>query len=171
MFFAAVALATAVPVVLGLLVVRRSDQRRIGWLLVAQGLSIGLLLGSSRAAGPGADSLVIDQLTQGSWIFLFLWTVLIAYLVPDGRPLSSRWRRWIGIGLGGVLLFLIGAAGDDSAFGEQHGREPPLPWLPEPLSDLLGLLGMLLVVLLFFGSAAAVRSRLRLAVGEARLPL
>ena len=171
MFSAAVALATAVPVVLGLLVVRRSDQRRIGWLLVAQGLSIGLLLGSSQAAGPGADSLVIDQLAQGSWIFLFLWTVLIAYLVPDGRPLSRRWRRWIGIGLAGVLMFLIGAAGDDSAFREEHGREPPLPWLPQPLSDLLGLLGLLLVVLLFFGSAVAVRSRLRLAVGEARLPL
>jgi len=170
MFYAAVAVATAIPVVLGLLVVRRSDQRRIGWLLVAQGLTIGLLLGSSRTADAG--SLVIDQLAQGSWIFLFLWLVLIAYLVPDGQALSRRWRLWIRVGLAGVVLFLIGAAGDDSAFREEHGgQEPPLFWVPEQLADLFGFLGLLLVVLLFFGSVAAVRSRLRHSVGEARLPL
>lgn len=170
MFYAAVAVATAIPVVLGLLVARRSDQRRIGWLLVAQGLTVGLLLGSSRTADAG--SLVIDQLAQGSWIFLFLWLVLIAYLVPDGQALSRRWRLWIRVGLAGVVLFLIGAAGDDSAFREEHGgQEPPLFWVPEQLADLFGFLGLLLVVLLFFGSVAAVRSRLRHSVGEARLPL
>ncbi|GAA3454684.1 hypothetical protein [Dactylosporangium matsuzakiense] len=26
-----------------------------------------------------------DQLTQGAWVLLFLWLVLIAYLLPDGR--------------------------------------------------------------------------------------
>ena len=119
MLSSAVALATAIPVVLGLLVVRRSDQRRIGWLLVAQGLSIGMLLGSSQTPGTGAVTLVIDQLAQGSWMFLFLWTALIAYLVPDGRPLSRRWRLWIRMGLVGALLFLIGAAGDDSAFRQE----------------------------------------------------
>ena len=55
-----------------------------------------------RPPAPGAVSLVIDQLAQGSWIFLFLWTALIAYLVPDGRPLSRRWRLWIRIGLAGA---------------------------------------------------------------------
>ncbi len=171
MLSTAVALATAIPVVLGLVVVRRSHQRRIGWLLVAQGLSIGVLLKSSRAPGTGPVALVIDQLGQGSWIFLFLWTALIAYLLPDGRPISRSWRLWICTGLAGSLLFLVGAAGDDTAFRQEHGREPPLPWLPERLSGVIGLVGLVLVVLLFFGSAVAVRSRLRSSVGEARLPL
>ncbi len=171
MLYTAVALATAIPVVLGILVVRRSDQRRIGRLLVAQGLSIGVLLGTSQTPGTGTVSLVVDQLAQGSWIFLFLGTALIGYLVPDGRPLSRRWLLWIRTGLAGALLFLIGAAGDDGAFRQNYGREPPLPWLPQPLSDLLGSLGLLLVVLLLFGSVVSVRSRLHQAAGEARLPL
>ena len=172
MFNAAVAIATAVPVVLGLLVVRRSDQHRIGWLLVAQGVFVGVLLGSSRAPVAGAASLVIDQLAQGSWIFLFLCLVLIAYLLPDGRPLSRGWRLWMRAGLAGVGLFVVGAAGDDRGFREAHGGlEPPLSWLPVPLSDLLGLIGLFLVVLLFFGSAVSVGSRLRHTLGEARMRL
>src|SRR5262245_9994510 len=39
MQYAAIALATIVPVALGLLVIARGAQRRIGWLLVAHGAS------------------------------------------------------------------------------------------------------------------------------------
>ncbi len=172
MVLAAVVIAAVVPVALGLLVVHRSDQHRIGWLLVAQGLSVGLLLGGPQGTGGGTAALIVDQLAGGSWIFLFLWLVIIAYLLPDGRALSPGWRLWIRIGLAGALLFLIGAAGDRSAFTQDHdGAEPPLPWLPAPVSDLIGTVGLLLVVLLFFGSAVAVHSRLRRSSGEARLQL
>jgi two-component system NarL family sensor kinase len=172
MSYAAVVIATAVPVVLGLLVVRRSDKRLIGWLLVAQGVSVGALLGGAPVAGSGTAALIADQLAAGSWIFLFLWLVLIAYLLPDGRTLSHGWLLWIRGGLVGALLFLVGAAGDRSAFVLEHeGTEPPLRWLPQPLSGLLGTVGLLLVVLLFLGSAVAVRSRLRRSSGQDRLQL
>ena len=39
--------------------------------------------------------MVVDQLTQGSAIFLFLWLVLIAYLLPERAHRVARWRRWI----------------------------------------------------------------------------
>jgi signal transduction histidine kinase len=172
MFNTAVVIATAIPVALGLLVVHRGAQRGIGWLLVAQGLSVGALLGGSGVAGAGTASLIVDQLGAGSWIFLFLWLVLIAYLLPDGHAISRRWEWWIRAGLAGALLFLVGAAGDRSTFATEHGgAEAPLPWLPQPLSGLLGVVGLLLVVLLFFGSAFAVHARLRMSSGEARLQL
>ncbi|MEZ5159188.1 MAG: sensor histidine kinase [Candidatus Nanopelagicales bacterium] len=172
MFYAAVVIATAIPVTLGLLVVRRSGQQRIGWLLVAQGLSVGLLLGGSEFTGGSRVTLIFDQLTQGSWIFLFLWLVLIAYLLPDGHVLSRRWGLWVRSGLVGAVLFLIGAAGDRDTFAQEHnGAEPPLPWLPQPVSGLLGVVGLALVVLLFFGSGFAVRSRLQRSSGRTRLQL
>ena len=172
MLYAGVGLASAVPVVLGLIVVGRSAQRRIGWLLVAHGVSVGLLLGASETPGSSTWTLVVDQLAQGIWIFLFLWVVLIAYLIPDGHPLSPRWRLWIRIGLAGSVLFLVGAAGDASTFRQEHsGQAPPLSWLPETLSDVVGVIGLVLVVLLCFGSAFAVRARLERATGEARLQL
>lgn len=162
--------AAAVPVAVGLLVLR-AQQRRIGWLLVAHGVCFGALLslGEDSAGGPGV---VVDQLAAGSWVFLFLWLVLIAYLLPDGHAASSFWRRWVHIGLVGIVMFLVGAAGDGQSFRDAHrGADPPLPWLPEPVSGVLGVTGLVLTVLLIFGSSVAVRMRLKRSIGEERLQL
>jgi signal transduction histidine kinase len=116
--------------------------------------------------------MAFDQLSQGSWIFLFFWLVLVAYLLPDGQVWSRRWRLWIRAGVLGAVLFLVGSAGDTSGFRMAHdGQAPPLRWLPEPLSAVLGMAGLVLVVLLFFGAAVAVRSRLSRAQGDTRLQL
>ena len=184
MFYAAVTLAAGIPLALGLLVVVRSRVRRIGWLLAAHGVSVALRLGGSQQA-PGVEAggsptgtaagggmLVVDQLAQGSWIFLFLWLVLVAYLVPDGRLPSVRWRRWVWGGALGVVLFLVGAAGDADSFRQEHqGQPPPLRWLPGAISDVVGVIGLALVVILFFGSVVAVRGRLRGSTGDTRLQL
>ncbi len=168
--YPAVALATAVPVLLGVLVVRRGPPV-VGWLLVAHGLSIGALLGPWFTRTSSAP-LVLDQLLAGSWIFLFLWLVLVAYLVPDGRPLTSRWRNWLLLGLLGAVLFLVGSAGDRGGFMEEHdGLTPPLAWLAPQVSGALGVVGLVLVVLLFFGSGLAVRARWRVSAGMVRVQL
>src|SRR5690242_13499115 len=120
----------AVSVLVGLLVLFRAAQWRIGWLLVAHGLCFGVVLtndgtSTSRAGMEG------DQLAAGAWVFLFLWLVLIAYLVPDGHTLSAGWRRWMLGGSAGVAAFLVGAAGDVDGFRESHdGSDLPLAWLP-----------------------------------------
>jgi two-component system NarL family sensor kinase len=163
--------AAAVAVIVGLLVLLRAAQRRIGWLLVAQGVSFGALL-----TNPGTSmshaGMVVDQLAAGTWVFLFLWLVLIAYLVPDGHALSPGWRRFMLLGLAGVAAFLVGSAGDANGFREAHGgADPPVAWLPRPVSGILGLVGLLLTVMLFFGAVFAVRARLRRSSGDARLQL
>jgi two-component system NarL family sensor kinase len=170
--YPAVALATAIPVLLGILVARRGPAL-VGWLLVAHGLSVGvLLLGSGSTSSTGTGALVVDQLLAGGWVFLFLWLVLVAYLVPDGRPLSNRWRNWLLVGVLGAVLFLVGSAGDGEGFREQHGGlAPPLPWLSPEASGALGVSGLVLVVLLFLGSALAVRARWRASSGVVRAQL
>ena len=171
MFYTAVAIATVVPIALGLLLARRG-QPRIGGLLVAHGVSVGLLLGGSEISSASRASLIADQLLAGSWIFLFLWLVLIAYLLPDGRPLSGRWRRWILVGLVGAVMFVVAAAGDQGAFRQEHdGLAAPMALLPQSVSGVLGSVGLVLVVIFFFGSALAVRSRLKASTGETRLQL
>jgi signal transduction histidine kinase len=163
--------SAAVSVLVGLLVLFRAAQRRIGWLLVAHGLCFGVVLTNDGTSASRAG-MVGDQLAAGAWVFLFLWLVLIAYLVPDGHTLSAGWRRWMLIGLGGVAAFLVGAAGDADGFREaHHGTDPPLAWLPAPVSGVLGVIGLVLTLLLFFGAVFAVRARLRRSSGQTRLQL
>ncbi len=147
---------------LGLLVMFRGGQRRIGWLLVAHGVTVGLFLGFPESPSTSRAGMVVDQLTQGSWVFLFLWLVLIAYLLPNGHTASKRWRRWVRVGLVGVVLFQVGAAGDRTMFADAHdSRPPPVPWLPEPVSGAARAIGLLLIVLLLFGSFVSLWLRLR----------
>ena len=163
--------AAAVSVLVGLLVLLGSSQRRIGWLLVTHGICFGALL-TNPGVSTSQAGMVLDQLGAGTWVFLFLWLVLIAYLLPDGHAPSPHWRRWMLLGLVGVAAFLLGSAGDTDAFRQAHaGTEPPLAWLPTPFAGVLGVVGLLLTVLLFFGAAFAVRARLRRSSGDARLQL
>jgi len=161
----------AVPIVVGALVLRWRPRHPIGWLLVAHGALFFALLAFE---GPSTSraGLITDQLAMGSWVLLFLCLVLIAYLLPDGRTANRFWRWWVRIGLFGVVAFVVGAAGDRQGFADAHdGAGLPLPWLPEPVSGLLGVVGLLLVALLIFGSFFAVWWRLRRARGDERLQL
>ncbi len=166
-----VALGVAVVSLLVGLAVLRAGQRRVGWLLVAHGVcSASALTGTGPSTGePG---LALDQLAAGAWVFIFLWLVLIAYLLPDGHTLSPGWRRWVLVGLAGVAAFLIGAAGDADGFRKTHaGTDPPLALGPPAVFTIIGVVGLALTVLLFFGAVMAVRARLRRTSGDARLQL
>ena len=157
---------------LGLLVVFRGGQRRIGWLLVAHAITMSLFIGFPESPSTSQAGMMVDQLTQGSAVFLFLWLVLIAYLLPEGHTASPRWRRWVWIGLAGVVLLQVGAAGDRQMFADaHHAKAAPVPWLPETVSGAIGLTGLLLVVGLFFGSIVSLWCRTRAATGEDRVRL
>jgi two-component system, NarL family, sensor kinase len=161
-------IGAAVPVAVGTLVLARSDQRRIGGLLVAHGLCIGLFLGLASERGASRAEMVADQLMAGTWTLLFLWLVLIAYLLPDGHAASPRQRTWIRLGLVGNVVFWVGAAGDPNLF------EPdplPVPWLPVGVSTAVGVVGLIWVVVFFFGSVVSVLRRLRETTGDDRLRL
>ena len=161
-------IGAAVPVAVGALVLVRSDQRRIGGLLVAHGLTIGLFLGLPGEPATSRPGMVADQLLAGTWTLLFLWLVLIAYLLPDGHPASPRQRTWIRLGLVGNVVFWVGAAGDPNLFEP----EPlPVPWLPAEVSTAVGVVGLIWVVVFFFGSVVSVLRRLRRSTGDDRLRL
>jgi two-component system NarL family sensor kinase len=163
-------LGAAVSIAVGVLVLARKPRHPVGWLLAAHGLFFATL--ATDGANTTHTGLVIDQLSQGAWVFLFLFLVLIAYLLPDGQLANRFWRRWVSIGLVGVVLFVVGAAGDAQGFASSHhGARLPVPWLSETVSGVLGLTGLVLVVLLFFGSIVAVWRRLRRAQADERLQL
>ena len=165
-------IASVTSLLLGLLVMSRGGQRRIGWLLIAHAVTMGMFLGIPQSPSTSQAGLVLDQLTQGSWVFLFVWLVVIAYLLPNGHTASSRWRRWVSAGLVGVVMFQIGAAGDRTMFVAAHdGQSPPLHWLPEVVSGVVGVIGLVLVALLIFGSFVHLWLRLRTSTGEDRLRL
>jgi two-component system, NarL family, sensor kinase len=163
-------LGAAVAIAVGVLVLARRPRHPVGWLLVAHGAFFTTLAfaGSSTSHA----GMVVDQLTMGAWVFLFLFLVLIVYLLPDGHLANRFWRRWVRIGLAGVVLFVVGAVGDRQGFANSHhGASLPIPWLPGAVSGILGGVGLLLVVLLFFGSLVAIWRRLRQAQGDERLQL
>jgi two-component system NarL family sensor kinase len=158
----------AVPVAVGTLVLLRSDQRRIGGLLVAHGLCIGVFLGLPSEPATSRRGMAIDQLMAGTWTLMFLWLVVIAYLLPDGHASSPRQRTWIWLGLVGNVVFWVGAAGDPNLF--EH--DPlPVPWLPPGMSAAVGVIGLFWVVVFFFGSVVSVLRRLRRSTGDNRLRL
>lgn len=160
-----VAAAGALSVALGVLVLRRRPRLSIGWLLIAHGVSLVLVF----SVMGGRSGRVGDQLGSGAWVFLFLWLVLIAYLLPDGRAASATQRMWIRGGLLGVVLFVVGAAGDRAGYrSAHHGAAPPVAWLSESVSGILGVIGLVAVVLLVLGSIFAVRRRLKRSTGEDR---
>jgi two-component system, NarL family, sensor kinase len=164
-------IGAAVPISVGALVLRWRRRHPIGWLLVAHGVLFFAILAFDEP-GTTRAGLIVDQLTMGAWVLLFLCLVLIAFLLPDGRTANRLWRWWVRIGLIGVLAFVVGAAGDRQGFADAHGGAGlPVPWLPEPVSGLFGVVGLVLVVLLFFGSFFAVWRRLRRATGDERLQL
>ncbi|WP_460492314.1 hypothetical protein [Dactylosporangium cerinum] len=166
-----VVLGAAVPILVGGLVLRWRPRHPVGWLLVAHGISFFAVLTFDEPRTSRAGR-VADQFGMGTWVLLFLWLVVIAYLLPDGRTANRFWRWWLRAGLVGVAVFVVGAAGDREGFAETHdGAALPVPWLPEPWSGLLGLTGLVLVALLFFGGFGAVWWRLRRARGDERLQL
>jgi two-component system, NarL family, sensor kinase len=163
-------LGAAVSIAVGALVLARKPRHPVGWLLVAHGLFFSTLAFSGSSTTH--TGLIFDQLTQGIWVFLFLFLVLIAYLLPDGHLANRFWRRWVSVGLVGVVVFVLGAAGDAHGFASSHhGARLPVPWLSDAISGVLGVVGLVLVVLLFFGSIVAVWRRLRRAQGDERLQL
>jgi GAF domain-containing protein len=103
---------------LGALIVSLYPRHRIGWLLIAGGVTASLSIVTEaynlwvlRGDGPGSDRTGhivgwISSLFGGPLAFGLL--ALIFFLVPDGNPLSRRWRWGIAITIGGVILYTAG---------------------------------------------------------------
>jgi hypothetical protein len=103
------------PVVgFGALIVARRPGNRVGWLLLAAGLSVGIsgLVQAYAQAGLGLPGVRLAAwLSNWTWVTLSGLVVFLLLLYPDGRLLSPRWRlvAWaaaVGCGLAAVCSAL-----------------------------------------------------------------
>jgi signal transduction histidine kinase len=163
-------LAILAPATVGLLIATRLPRNRIAWILLLGALVIAAL-GFNVTVQPGAGwSLQVDRAT---WPLLYAWPIAVAYLFPDGRLPSRRWRWVAAAAVTSFVVFMALALLDPEPF------EPPDAAVHNPLAgnrvgELLagtgiwapfwfGILGSL------FAGAFAIRVRLRGSTGVERL--
>jgi signal transduction histidine kinase len=172
--FVLIVVESTVALVVGLLVVRRHPRNVVGWLLVSHAAAVALVMSGDEHTSGGTVSAWATQLSQGSWILLFVFIALIGYVFPTGQFLSPRWRRYVIGCLAGHVVFLVGAALDASSFRETNpGVTPPLDVAAPPLAlqALLLVVGLGSVPALLLGAVACAVVRLRRAEGEERRQL
>jgi len=93
----------ATPLAVGVGLLRRGAGTRVAWILVAGSLSVIVVMAGFAIGTPW--SLVVAS----EWTVLFLWPLALAYVYPDGRLPSRRWRPMAALALAsgaGTLLLL-----------------------------------------------------------------
>jgi hypothetical protein len=158
---------------LGLLL--RRPNTRVAWILVAGALSVAAVMAADGVAkgalledprsSTGAWALLVSQ----DWLVLFAWPLALAYLFPDGRLPSRRWRPAAAFALasGGGAVILLPL---------QPTLEGPRGDVPNPLVggvsfDFLAPVFWVCwfgVLLSLFGGALALRARYRAGSRERR---
>jgi signal transduction histidine kinase len=169
----AVVMSTAV----GLVVTTRRRDNLIGWLLLANGFVLALngLAANYAAYGllerpgslPGAAWAALFD--QSGWPTVFAAFTAIAFIFPDGRLPSPRWRPIAYAAIASFTLFLLLSFLRPGSFDKPfEAVSKPLPQLPHAIfiaPFTIAAVGMLASL---FAAAFAVRTRLRRASGIER---
>jgi signal transduction histidine kinase len=163
------------PACVGLVLLLRRPDTRVAWILLAGALSVALVMAAvavgdmvleeNAGSATGAWLLVLAQ----EWVVLFVWPLALAFLFPDGRLPSPRWRVPAALALascaGAMLLLLL----DPTLKGPRGGVRNPLVGgadldflVPVFWACWFGLL------LSLFGGALALRARYRAGSRERR---
>jgi len=144
--------------VVGWLLVLRRAGGIIGWLLVGSWVVLSLSAFASTYAGyaygtgtdlPGARAAAV--LDTHGWPLLFAGLVAVAFVVPDGRLLSPRWRGVAWFGAASFVVTLVGGLTSSEALDRPFHGVRPWGVLPESVALTLqfaGLLGMIVTLLL-----------------------
>ena len=166
-----IALAVLAPATVGLLIALRRPANRIAWVLLLSALVMALL-----SQGLFLDRPWATHVDDATWPVLYAGPIALAYLFPNGRLLSPRWRWPAGLGAACFVAFIAFAMIDPSAtsYSDSAIKNPVagnavgewfirhgLDWLWVPL--WFGMLGSL------FAGASAVALRLRRSTGIERL--
>lgn len=159
------------PTTVGLLIALRQPRNRIAWIMLTGAFvmtfqfPLALLLGKGWAL----------QIDRALWPLLYAWPIAVAFVFPNGRLLSPRWR-WV---VGAAIVSFVGAIGlmllDPNPFYDENATVPnPLAgnavgtWTDENLQWLFWLLWVGMLACLVAG-AVAIRLRLRRSSGIERL--
>jgi signal transduction histidine kinase len=169
----AVAMSTGVGVVLA----TRLSRNPIGWLLLANGLVLAVagFAEGYAAYGTRDDG---DLLTGAAWAVLYdqkAWPLLfapfaaIAFVFPDGRLPSPRWRAPATVaGASLIAMLVLGPFSSEPFDAPYRDVANPLPALSGPLYELPFVLAGVGMVAGLIASGLAVRTRLRRSEGLER---
>jgi signal transduction histidine kinase len=167
-------LAIAASTGVGVVLATRRPENPIGWLLLANGFVLVLAgfaesyasYGSEEGLGtlPGADWGVLYD--NKAWPLLFAPFTAIAYVFPDGRLPSPRWRRVAYVATGSLVAMLVLGPFSSEPFDAPYGAvDNPLPAADGPLYGIAFGLAAVTMVASLIGGAVAVRKRLRRSTG------
>jgi signal transduction histidine kinase len=170
-------LAVVMSTAVGLVVTIRRRDNLIGWLLLANGFVLALnglaanyaVYGLQERPGslPGAAWAALFD--QSGWPSVFAAFTAIAFVFPDGRLPSPRWRPIAYAAIASFGLFLLFSFLRPGSFDKPfEAFSKPLPQLPHAIfiaPFTVAAVGMLASL---FAAAFAVRTRLRHASGIER---
>ena len=170
--------AVLAPAVVGVLIAVQRPANPIGWILVLGALSLAAVLGAQPYAWAALQAHP-GSLSGGSWAALvsslwpvfFAWPLAIAFVFPDGRLPSRRWRPYAlfaAFSITLLVVLLVLSAKLESPF-EDVANPIPARW-PDALGFLRGPVWLAVFASLFVGVAAA-RSRYRSSEGIERLQM
>ena len=170
--------AIAAPAVVGGLIAARRPRNPIGWMLVVGALWVAAVLAATPYAWVALDAHP-GSLPGGSWAALvaslwpafFAWPLAVAFVFPDGRLPSPRWRPYAlfaACSMALLVLLLVLAEQLEEPFSDVPN---PIAFrLPESLGFLRAAAWLAMFASLFVG-AAAVQSRYKRSHGIERLQM
>ena len=106
--------AVSAPAAVGALISARRPRNPIGWILVVGALSLAAVLAATPYAWVALDAHP-GSLPGGSWAALvsslwpafFAWPLAVAFVFPDGRLPSPRWRPYAIFAAGSMALLVL----------------------------------------------------------------
>ena len=144
----------------------RQPKNIIGWLLLAIGVALGMMLPVNLLVAAAHESLqpASDAVMWVAWVRTVFGTpvvltaaVIAVQLFPDGAPFAPRWRAgiWLGLLAGGLLL--ITTAGDPVGLITYPSILNPLA-LPYETRGPVAVLRTLSVIGILLASGVAIAS-------------
>jgi signal transduction histidine kinase len=148
------------PAFVGFFVALRRPGNVVAWILQLGALSVSVvLLASVVASVAGETTLGLWAATVAApWPVLFLWPLALAFVFPDGRLPSRRWRPVAGVVSANCALIVVLLIFGTTHLIDDREVPSPLPHLPDDLEPLFWACWGGLLISLFVG-AAALRAR------------
>ena len=98
-----VAAAFLAPTTVGLLIALRQPGNRIAWIMLTGAFVVTVQFPLVLALGEGWGL----QIDRATWPLLYAWPIAVAFVFPNGRLLSPRWR-WV---IGAAIVSFVGVIG------------------------------------------------------------
>src|SRR5262249_5905444 len=117
-----VALAVFAPTAVGLAIAWQQPRNVVAWIML-----VGELVVVALPFGPAISDRWSLQIGRATWPLLYAWPIAVAFVFPDGRLLTPRWR-WVAAGpIVSFVVFTTLALLDPSPF------DPPSEAVRNPI--------------------------------------